>query len=136
MSFYASFQEEKLILSLLFVLRSYGFFAYRSANYAPFMLDEAVGLLANQRSIMKAKQYSLLLSSCFKPKVVTRGVPDITAISSKGVYVGVEAKTLRDVVSDDQLRFSDKVRANRGYYFFVRSTTELVEQLVANGLIS
>lgn len=58
------------------------------------------------------------------------GWPDIEVILKDGRYCGIEVKTRRGVLSDNQKRIGDKILATNGLWFVARS----VDEVIARGL--
>lgn len=108
--------ESQVLKECLILLEMFGIFAYRS--------NAGVGL-RDGRPIRSA------------PK----GAPDITAIlpstsySPAGIYCGIECKTKKGKLSEDQLRFKEVIEKHGGVYLVARSADELAELLSGIGVL-
>lgn len=58
-------------------------------------------------------------------KFGAKGAPDIVCVVN-GRYVGIEVKGPKGKQTDDQLNFSDSLRAAGGYYILARSVEEVI----------
>ncbi|WP_035565266.1 VRR-NUC domain-containing protein [Hymenobacter sp. IS2118] len=64
-----------------------------------------------------------------------RGVPDIIGFRNRdGVFIGVEVKTGRDQLRDDQKQFLDELKAANGLAFVAHSFVQFQQSFERRGL--
>jgi hypothetical protein len=102
--------ESAIVASICAYLEARGHFFYRHNQIAVPIFNEG-GARAFRRF----------------PKYSRRGVPDIILVKD-GTYIGIECKTERGKISDDQTLFAQDLVDAGGKYFIVRSIED-VEKL-------
>lgn len=61
-------------------------------------------------------------------KIGESGWPDIEGVTKEGKYFGIEVKTRKGVLSDNQLRIGGQIVKNGGIWFVARSVDEVIEK--------